>query len=91
MLLSGIPLIKQKTDDDSWSHIIEALLVGSGTSTGTVDWLLEELLKDKLQQWLSCRSQEKDEETGCSLSKKEQGITDFLEPYSHLWSQYKFP
>ncbi|KAG4962660.1 hypothetical protein JHK84_039750 [Glycine max] len=33
MLLSGIPLIKQKTDDDSWSHIIEALLVGSGTST----------------------------------------------------------
>jgi len=49
MLLSGIPLIKQKTDDDSWSHIIEALLVGSGTSTGTVDWLLEELLKDKLQ------------------------------------------
>ncbi|KHN34827.1 Calmodulin-binding transcription activator 4 [Glycine soja] len=83
---SGIPLIKQKADDDSWSHIIEALLVGSGTSTGTVDWLLEELLKDKLQQWLSCRSQEKDEETGCSLSKKEQGIIHMVAGLGFEWA-----
>jgi len=46
---SGIPFIKQKANDDSWSHIIEPLLVGSGMSIGTVDWLLKELLKDNLQ------------------------------------------
>ncbi|XP_020229866.1 calmodulin-binding transcription activator 4 isoform X2 [Cajanus cajan] len=83
---SGIPLIKQKADDDSWSHIIEALLVGSGTSTGTIDWILEELLKDKLQQWLSCRSQERDEETGCSLSKKEQGIIHMVAGLGYEWA-----
>ncbi|CAJ1938826.1 unnamed protein product [Sphenostylis stenocarpa] len=83
---SGIPLIKQKADDDSWSHIIEALLVGSGTSTGTIDWLLEELLKDKLQQWLSCRCQERDEETGCSLSKKEQGIIHMVAGLGFEWA-----
>ncbi|KAK7400028.1 hypothetical protein VNO78_11226 [Psophocarpus tetragonolobus] len=83
---SGTPLVKQKADDDSWSHIIEALLVGSGTSTGTIDWLLEELLKDKLEQWLSCRSQERDEETGCSLSKKEQGIIHMVAGLGFEWA-----
>ncbi|XP_047150004.1 calmodulin-binding transcription activator 4 isoform X1 [Vigna umbellata] len=82
----GIPLIKQKADDDSWSHIIETLLVGSGTSTSTIDWLLEELLKDKLQQWLSYRSQERDEETGCSLSKKEQGIIHMVAGLGFEWA-----
>lgn len=82
----GIPLIKQKADDDSWSHIIETLLVGSGTSTSITDWLLEELLKDKLQQWLSYRSQERDEETGCSLSKKEQGIIHMVAGLGFEWA-----
>ncbi|XP_068476459.1 calmodulin-binding transcription activator 4 isoform X3 [Phaseolus vulgaris] len=83
---SGIPLIKQKADDDSWSHIIETLLVGGGTSTSTTDWLLEELLKDKLQQWLSYRSQERDEETDCSLSKKEQGIIHMVAGLGFEWA-----
>jgi len=83
---SGIPLIKQKADDDSWSHIIETLLVGSGTSTSTIDWLLEELLKDKLQQWLCYRSQERDEETGCYLSKKEQGIIHMVAGLGFEWA-----
>lgn len=79
-------LRKQKLDDDSWSHVIEALLVGSGTSSGTVDWLVEELLKDKLQSWLSSRSQERDEETGCSLSKKEQGIIHMVAGLGFEWA-----
>ncbi|KAJ1407339.1 P-loop containing nucleoside triphosphate hydrolase [Sesbania bispinosa] len=83
---SGVPLIKQKADDDSWSHIIEALLVGSGTSSSTIDWLLEELLKDKLQMWLSCKSQQVDEETGCSLSKKEQGIIHMVAGLGFEWA-----
>ncbi|XP_061336950.1 calmodulin-binding transcription activator 4-like isoform X2 [Gastrolobium bilobum] len=82
----GATLIKHKADDDSWSHIIEALLIGSGTSSGTIDWLLEELLKDKLQLWLSCRSQERDEETGCSLSKKEQGIIHMVAGLGFEWA-----
>ncbi|KAF2292926.1 hypothetical protein GH714_029905 [Hevea brasiliensis] len=49
-------LRKLKTDNDSWGTMIETLLVGNGTSTGTVDWLLQQLLKDKLQQWLSSKS-----------------------------------
>ncbi|XP_057420415.1 calmodulin-binding transcription activator 4 isoform X2 [Lotus japonicus] len=83
---SGVPLMKQKADDDSWSHIIEALLVGSGTSSGTIDWLLEEFLKDKLQLWLSCKSQEVDEETGCCLSKKEQGIIHMVAGLGFEWA-----
>lgn len=86
MLLSASTLIKQEADDDSWSHIIEALLVGSGTSSGTINWLLEELLKDKLQLWLTCRSQEIDEETGCSLSKKEQGIIHMVAGLGFEWA-----
>ncbi|RDY09637.1 Calmodulin-binding transcription activator 4, partial [Mucuna pruriens] len=83
---SGVPLIKQKADEDSWSHIIETLLVGSGTSSSTIDWLLEELLKDKLQQWLFCRSLERDQETGCSLSKKEQGIIHMVAGLGFEWA-----
>ncbi|XP_061338700.1 calmodulin-binding transcription activator 4-like isoform X2 [Gastrolobium bilobum] len=77
---------KQKADDDSWSHIIEALLDGSGTSSGTTDWLLEELLKDKLQLWLSSKSHERDEGTGCSLSKKEQGIIHMVSGLGFEWA-----
>ena len=44
---------EQKDDDDSWSHIIiDTLLDGTRTSSDTVNWLLEELLKDKLQLWV---------------------------------------
>ncbi|CAL5214048.1 unnamed protein product [Lathyrus oleraceus] len=82
---SGI-FIKQKADDDSWSHIIDALLFGSGTSSSTANWLLEELLKDKLQLWLTCRSRKVDEETGCSLSKKEQGIIHMVAGLGFEWA-----
>ncbi|RDY11839.1 Calmodulin-binding transcription activator 4, partial [Mucuna pruriens] len=77
---------KQKDDDDSWSHIIDTLLVGTGTSSGTVNWLLEELLKDKLQLWLSTRSHERDEETGCSLSKEEQSIIHMVSGLGFEWA-----
>ena len=73
-------------DDDSWDSVIEALLVGSGTSSGTIDWLLEELLKDKLQTWISSRSQEESDETGCSLSKKEQGIIHMIAGLGFEWA-----
>ncbi|EOX99794.1 Calmodulin-binding transcription activator protein with CG-1 and Ankyrin domains isoform 2 [Theobroma cacao] len=84
---SGIYLrSKFKADDDSWSHVIEALLVGSGTSSGTVDWLLEELLKDKLQQWLCSRSKGAVDQSGCTMSKKEQGIIHMAAGLGFEWA-----
>ncbi|KAL2332648.1 hypothetical protein Fmac_013861 [Flemingia macrophylla] len=83
---SGSHLSPKQNDDDSWSHIIDTLLVGTGTSSGTVNWLLEELLKDKLHLWLSSRSHERDEGTGCSLSKKEQGIIHTVSGLGFEWA-----
>ncbi|KAJ9709875.1 hypothetical protein PVL29_001381 [Vitis rotundifolia] len=84
---SGIDLlIKSKADEDSWDCIIEALLFGSGTSSSTVDWLLQELLKDKLHQWLSSRSLEGCESFGCSLSKKEQGMIHMIAGLGFEWA-----
>ncbi|KAK9277089.1 hypothetical protein L1049_006628 [Liquidambar formosana] len=79
-------LRKLKADEDAWSHVIEALLVGSGTSSSTMDWLLQELLKDKLQQWLSCRSLEGCDQSGCLLSKKEQGIIHMVAGLGFEWA-----
>ncbi|XP_043804636.1 calmodulin-binding transcription activator 4 isoform X2 [Manihot esculenta] len=84
---TGIQLMRKlKTGDDSWGSIIEALLVGNGTSTGTVDWLLQQLLKDKLQQWLSSKFQERQDQPSCTLSKKEQGIIHMVAGLGFEWA-----
>ncbi|KAK8636753.1 hypothetical protein V6N13_124491 [Hibiscus sabdariffa] len=84
---SGIHLPRKfKTDDDSWNNAIEALLTGSGSSSGTVDWLLQELLKDKLQQWLHSRSNETLDQSGCTMSKQEQGIIHMAAGLGFEWA-----
>ncbi|XVF02782.1 hypothetical protein REPUB_Repub04eG0203800 [Reevesia pubescens] len=84
---SGIHLPRKfKTDDGSWSHVIEALLIGSGTSSATVDWLLQDLLKDKFWQWLSSRSKETGDQSGCKMSKKEQGIIHMAAGLGFEWA-----
>ncbi|GAV89566.1 IQ domain-containing protein/TIG domain-containing protein/CG-1 domain-containing protein/Ank_2 domain-containing protein [Cephalotus follicularis] len=75
-----------KADDDSWDHVIEAILVGNGASPGTIDWLLQELLKDKLLQWLSSRSQVGCGEPGYSLSKKEQAVLHIVAGLGYEWA-----
>ncbi|KAF3653568.1 hypothetical protein FXO38_15591 [Capsicum annuum] len=52
-------LENSKAKEDSWSQVIESLLFGTPTSIITVDWLLQELLKNKLQQRLSSKLQVK--------------------------------
>jgi hypothetical protein len=79
-------LRRLKADDDSLGHVIEALLVGSGTSSGTIDWVLLELLKDKLPQWLLSRSQDGCDQTSCSLSKKEQGVIHMIAGLGFEWA-----
>ena len=84
---SGIDLLRNsKADEDSWDQVIEALLVGGWTSSSTMNWLLLELLKDKLQQWISSRSHEGLEFPGCSLSKKEQGIIHMVAGLGFEWA-----
>ncbi|KAK1552677.1 hypothetical protein Q3G72_021557 [Acer saccharum] len=79
-------LRKLKADDDLWEQVMEALLVGSGTSSGTIEWLMQELLKDKLQQWLSSKSLGESDQSGCSLSKKEQGIIHMIAGLGFEWA-----
>lgn len=75
---------KSGAGEDSWGHVIEGLLDGSWTSSGTTDWLLEELLKDKLLQWLSFRS--RCGQQGCFLSKKEQGVIHMVAGLGFEWA-----
>ncbi|KAM3303696.1 calmodulin-binding transcription activator 4 isoform X1 [Capsicum chacoense] len=79
-------LEKSKANEDSWSQVIESLLFGTSTSMITIDWLLQELLKDKFQQWLYCKLQQKDNQIGCSLSKKEQGIIHMVAGLGYEWA-----
>lgn len=97
MLLSNSPLQQgdsnefgveklNSNDDDMWNQIIEALLVGGATSICTLDWLLQQLLKDKLQQWLSSRSTEGGRSENCFLSRKEQGIIHMIAGLGYEWA-----
>lgn len=76
---------KLKTGEDSWNQVMLSLLLGNSTIS-IKDWLLEELLKDKLQNWLSSRSEEVSSHPGCSLSKKEQGIIHMIAGLGFEWA-----
>ncbi|XP_022991382.1 LOW QUALITY PROTEIN: calmodulin-binding transcription activator 4-like [Cucurbita maxima] len=75
-----------KAGDDQWSSLIEALLVGSETPSGTMDWLLQELLKDKLYLWLSSQKKDRHDLAGFSLSKKEQGVIHMISGLGYVWA-----
>ncbi|CAA0831591.1 Calmodulin-binding transcription activator 4 [Striga hermonthica] len=76
---------KSRNSEDLWSHIIDALLVGSTSTSSTLDWLLQELLKDKLEMWLSYRLQTSARKE-CFLSKKEQGIIHMVAGLGFEWA-----
>ncbi|XP_018446387.2 calmodulin-binding transcription activator 4 isoform X2 [Raphanus sativus] len=83
-LLSDRKTNLEPSTDDEWSRLIRD---GTATSSGTVvDWLLQELLKDKLDSWLSSRSQDKDQASCCSLSKQEQGIIHMVAGLGFDWA-----
>ncbi|XP_015061240.1 calmodulin-binding transcription activator 4-like isoform X1 [Solanum pennellii] len=79
-------LEKSKASEDSWSQVIGSLLFGTSTSTVTIDWLLQELLKNKLQQWLSSKLQVKNNEMVYSLSRKDQGIVHMIAGLGFEWA-----
>ncbi|KAI3497618.1 hypothetical protein L1887_33048 [Cichorium endivia] len=70
--------------EDSWAQVMEAVLDGRLAPFKTTDWLLEELLKDKFQRWISSKFQE---ENGFStLSKKEQGMIHMVSGLGFAWA-----
>ncbi|XP_010250677.1 PREDICTED: calmodulin-binding transcription activator 4-like isoform X2 [Nelumbo nucifera] len=84
---SGVnQLRKLKVDEDPWGRIIETLLLGSETPSTTMNWLLQELLKDKLQWWLLSKYQNEGDTPGCHLSKKEQGIIHVISGLGFEWA-----
>ncbi|KAI4384222.1 hypothetical protein MLD38_002405 [Melastoma candidum] len=74
-----------KAEDVSWSHIIEALLMNSGSSLVTTNWLLEKLLKDKLQNWVALRWKGQDQ-AGCCFSKEERGVIHMVAGLGFDWA-----
>ncbi|KAI3720428.1 hypothetical protein L6452_21344 [Arctium lappa] len=81
----GIDLLESSmAGEDSWAQVIETLTDGSLASPRTSDWLLEELLKDKLQWWLSSKLQ--DTNALPALSKREQGIIHMVSGLGFVWA-----
>nr|XP_043631412.1 calmodulin-binding transcription activator 4 [Erigeron canadensis] len=79
-----IDLTGSMAGEDSWAQIFEALLDGSLASSNATEWLLEELLKDKLQQWLSSRVLGKNDVP--ALSKREQGVIHMISGLGFGWA-----
>ncbi|CAH9117148.1 unnamed protein product [Cuscuta europaea] len=85
--LSGNDFLgKIKAGEDSWSQFIEALQLDCSTSNLTIDWFLQELLKDKLEHWISSKSQGKTNLPGCILSRQEQCIIHIVAGLGFEWA-----
>lgn len=71
--------------NDKWDQIIESLLHSNDDTSGVLNSLLQELLKDKLMQRLLTISK-----TGamanCSLSRQEQSILHMISGLGFLWA-----
>lgn len=76
---------KLKMNEEHWQQLIDELDVGCENSPSVVDWIMEELLKSKLQQWLSLKLQGNDG-TYCSLSKHEQGMIHLISALGYEWA-----
>ncbi|CAH9077434.1 unnamed protein product [Cuscuta epithymum] len=85
--LSGNDFLEKiKAGEDSWSQFIEALQLDCSTSNLTIDWFLQELLKDKLEHWISSKSQGKTNLSGCILSRQEQCIIHIVAGLGFEWA-----
>uniref|UniRef100_A0ACD5UXH9 Uncharacterized protein n=1 Tax=Avena sativa TaxID=4498 RepID=A0ACD5UXH9_AVESA len=86
---SGFPQSGQspnrKINEEQWQRLIDELDVGCENPPSVVDWIMEELLKSKLQQWLSLKLQGNNG-TYCSLSKNEQGMIHLISALGYEWA-----
>jgi len=75
---------KLKTNEELWDRLINELKVGCENPLSSVDWIVEQLLKSNLQQWLSVKLR------GFNgtdfLSKQEQGIIHLISALGYEWA-----
>jgi calmodulin-binding transcription activator len=76
---------KLKMNEEHWDQLIAELMLGCENPLLTADWIMEELLKSKLQQWLSAKLQAYDE-TASPLSKHDQGIIHLISALGFEWA-----
>uniref|UniRef100_A0A0E0KPU1 CG-1 domain-containing protein n=1 Tax=Oryza punctata TaxID=4537 RepID=A0A0E0KPU1_ORYPU len=76
---------KLKMNDEHWQRLIDELKGGCEHPLNVSDWIMEELLKSKLQEWLSVKLQGYDG-TACFLSKHEQGIIHLISALGYEWA-----
>ncbi|KAL5717515.1 hypothetical protein ACHQM5_010501 [Ranunculus cassubicifolius] len=67
--------------EDPWEHIIDDVLFSTDSPSRITDRILQELLKDKLQEWLSSKCQGE-----TPLSRKEQGIIHMVAGLGFEWA-----
>ncbi|KAI4340638.1 hypothetical protein MLD38_025452 [Melastoma candidum] len=72
-------------ENDSWNCIIGDLLMGCGSSLEITNWLIEELLNDKLQTWITMRWKGPDQ-ASCFLSRKEHSIIHMVAGLGFEWA-----
>ncbi|KAF0924982.1 hypothetical protein E2562_015045 [Oryza meyeriana var. granulata] len=75
---------KLKMNDEHWQQLIDELKGGCENPLNVADWIMEELLKSKLQQWLSVKMQGYD--GTATLSKHEQGIIHLISALGYEWA-----
>ncbi|XP_074564168.1 calmodulin-binding transcription activator 4-like isoform X2 [Curcuma longa] len=78
------PLRKLKGSNDTLEPIVRALLDGSIASKDIMDAILQELLKDKLYQWLSSRHERDTDKY--QLPKREQCILHMISGLGLMWA-----
>lgn len=93
---SAIPQIAPPAEDNTKTNEelsllskFAQLLLGKNAEEslfGGVDWIIEELLKEKLQRWLEMKMSFRDEETSCVLTKQEQGVIHWVSGLGYEWA-----
>ncbi|KAG0457961.1 hypothetical protein HPP92_023118 [Vanilla planifolia] len=76
---------KFEAAEEHWLQILEELQAGCEISPGTIYWIMEELLKDKLQRWLLFKMNSKEDGNGL-LSKEEKGIIHMISAMGYEWA-----
>ncbi|THU68886.1 hypothetical protein C4D60_Mb08t08580 [Musa balbisiana] len=79
------PLWKLKGSKNQLELIIGSILTGSVPPGKIIELILQELLKDKLQQWLSSKHQGEPDD-GCLLSKQDQCIIHMISGLGYRWA-----
>ncbi|XP_009411795.2 calmodulin-binding transcription activator 4 [Musa acuminata AAA Group] len=79
------PLWKLKGSSNQLELIIGSILTGSEPPGKLIELILQELLKDKLHQWLSSKHQGEPDD-GCLLSKQDQCIIHMISGLGYQWA-----